>query len=102
MEHIFHISEEQYAKLAIYAARRKQTPETLFQDWIKAVARNVEQPSTNVQPTNQTQHARHEEALLTGPLFQVAGMFAIGEPGWADKHDEYLAETYLEDHANSN
>src|SRR5260370_6374827 len=23
--------------------------------------------------------------LLSGPLFQVAGMFAIGEPGWADK-----------------
>lgn len=38
---------------------------------------------------------------LSGPLFQVAGMFAIGEPGWADKHDEYLAETYLENHADS-
>jgi predicted nucleic acid-binding protein len=25
----------------------------------------------------------------------VAGMFEINEPGWADKHDEYLAETYL-------
>lgn len=25
--------------------------------------------------------------LLSGPLFQVAGMFEIGEPGWADKHD---------------
>jgi hypothetical protein len=41
------------------------------------------------------------EELLNGPLFQVAGMFAIGEPGWADKHDEYLAETYLESHADS-
>jgi len=38
--------------------------------------------------------------LLSGPLFQVAGMFAVGEPGWADKHDEYLAETYLENHAD--
>jgi hypothetical protein len=35
------------------------------------------------------------EELLSGPLFQVAGMFEIDEPGWADKHDEYLAETYL-------
>jgi hypothetical protein len=35
------------------------------------------------------------EELLSGPLFQVAGMFEINEPGWADKHDEYLAETYL-------
>lgn len=42
-----------------------------------------------------------DEELLSGPLFQVAGMFAIGEPGWADKHDEYLAETYIENHANS-
>ena len=42
-----------------------------------------------------------EKELLSGPLFQVAGMFAIGEPSWADKHDEYLAETYVENHADS-
>jgi hypothetical protein len=34
------------------------------------------------------------EELQSHPLLEVAGMFAIGEPGWADKHDEYLAETY--------
>jgi len=41
------------------------------------------------------------EELLNGPLFEVAGILAIGEPRWADKHDEYLAETYLEEHTNS-
>lgn len=35
------------------------------------------------------------EELLNGPLFQVAGIFEIDEPGWAEKHDEYIAETYL-------
>ena len=35
------------------------------------------------------------EELLNGPLFQVAGIFEIDEPGWADKHDEHIAETYL-------
>ncbi len=35
------------------------------------------------------------EELLSGPLFQVAGIFEIDEPGWAEKHDEYIAETYL-------
>lgn len=35
------------------------------------------------------------QELLNGPLFQVAGIFEIDEPGWADKHDEYIAETYL-------
>ncbi|MFL5661168.1 MAG: hypothetical protein ACJ8BW_07425 [Ktedonobacteraceae bacterium] len=41
------------------------------------------------------------EELLNGPLSQVVGMFAIGESGWADRHDEYLAEIYLENHADS-
>src|ERR1700693_3821985 len=39
--------------------------------------------------------------LLSGPLFQVAGIFAIDEQVWADKHDEYLAETYLGNHADN-
>ena len=42
----------------------------------------------------------NEQELLDHPLFQVSGLFAIGESGWADRHDEYLAETYLEDHAD--
>ena len=42
----------------------------------------------------------YEEELLNSPLFQIAGMFAIGEPGWADKHDEYLGEVHIEDHAD--
>ena|SRR5438552_3397341 len=103
MAHDFKISDEQYAKLAAYAAQRKQTPETLFQEWVRAVTRNVEKPfpSSGVKPTGKEGQAGHKEAPLSGPLFQVAGMFAIGEPGWADKHDEYLAETYLENHADS-
>lgn len=103
MEHSFHISDDQYTKLAVYAARRKQTPEKLFQDWVKAVAREVEQPpAPNDQLTTPKPSARQEEALLNSPLLHIAGMFAIGEPGWADKHDEYLAESYLDDHASSN
>ena len=74
MSHLFQLSDEQYAKLAAYAAQHKQTPETLFQAWLSEVTQ--------------------EEDILNSPLFQIAGMFAIGEPGWADRHDEYLAEGY--------
>ena len=81
MSHLFQLSDEQYAKLAAYAAQHKQTPETLFQAWLSEVTQ--------------------EEDILNSPLFQIAGMFAIGEPGWADRHDEYLAEGYIEDHANN-
>lgn len=31
MSHVFQLSDEQYAKLATYAAQQEQTPETLFQ-----------------------------------------------------------------------
>ena len=81
MSHLFQLSDEQYAKLAAYAAQHKQTPETLFQAWLSEVTQ--------------------EEDILNSPLFQIAGMFAIGEPGWADRHDEYLAEGCIEDHANN-
>jgi hypothetical protein len=42
---------------------------------------------------------RRVEEPQRHPLFEIAG-FSIGEPGWADKHDEYLAETYVETHAD--
>ena len=103
MGHAFQTSDEQYAKLAAYAAERGQTPETLFQEWVSMMTRDTEKlPSvSNVKPTDHERQAEREEALLNSPLFQVAGMFAIGEQGWADRHDEYLAETYLENHADS-
>jgi hypothetical protein len=36
--------------------------------------------------------------LMDSPLFQIAGMLDIVEPGWADRHDEYLGKTYLDSH----
>lgn len=56
---------------------------------------------SNSKSTIHERQAGDEEELLDSLLFQVAGMFAIGEQGWADRHDEYLAETFLENHANS-
>jgi hypothetical protein len=103
MGHAFQTSDEQYAKLAAYAAERGQTPETLFQEWVSTMTRDTEKlPSvSSIKPTDHERQAEREEALLNSPLFQVAGMFAIGEQGWADRHDEYLAETYLENHTDS-
>jgi hypothetical protein len=97
MNHIFQISKEQYDKLAIYAAQRGQTPESLFEEWVNAVTRETDK----LPAIKQRKPANDEEAILDSPLLKIAGMFAIGEPGWADKHDEYLAEAVLEDHADS-
>ncbi len=96
MNHAFQLSDEQYAKLAAYAAQYKQTPETLFQTWVNELTQKVKESSAS----NHLEQKNREADVSNSPLFRVAGMFAIGEPGWADKHDEYMAETYIEDHAD--
>jgi hypothetical protein len=98
MSHMFQLSDEQYAKLAAYAAQHRQTPEMLFQSWLREVTHDVQEPAST--STNYSDQVKREEELLNSPLFEVAGIFAIGEPGWADKHDEYLAEGYMENHAD--
>lgn len=101
MSHIFQLSDEEYTKLAVYAKRHKQTPEMLFKSWVNEMTHRVKEPtsSSRKQEMGQKLQEQREEESLDSPLFQVAGMFAIGDPGWADKHDEYLAEVYIEDHA---
>lgn len=100
MSHIFQISDEQYAKLAAYAAQSKQTPETLFQNWVGEVTDNGGKLTSPIEQVERKVQEGQEEEILNSPILQVAGMFAIGEPGWADKHDEYLTETYVDNHAD--
>jgi hypothetical protein len=97
MNHIFQLSDEQYAKLAAYAAQEKQTPEMLFQSWVNSLT-NSKKKVLPRNHTGQTDQKGQEDC--DSPLLQVAGMFAIGEPGWADRHDEYLGEGFLDTHAD--
>jgi hypothetical protein len=100
MSHVFQLSDEQYAKLAAYAAQRKQTPETLFQAWVNDLIHDLKEPlSTSIEQADREEQEESEEEFLNSPLFQIAGMFAWDDPGWADRIDEYLAEAYADDHA---
>jgi hypothetical protein len=97
MGHTFQTSDEQYEKLAAYAAQQGQTPEMLFEEWLSTITRDTEKlPSVkNTKPAERDEQTGREEEVLSSPLLDVAGMFAICESGWADRHDEYVAETYL-------
>lgn len=92
--HMFRLSDEQYNKLAAYAAQNKQTPEKLFEVWVSEMTHKTKEPA----PLNCKERQAEEHQIH--PLLEVAGMFAIREPGWADKHDEYLAEICMESHTN--
>lgn len=106
MSHVFQIPDDLYTQLATYAAQHNQTPETLFLAWAKEVAHEQEGSATkkgqaleNIEQASIKAQDKHEDETLNSPLLQVAGIFAINEAGWADKHDQYLAEGYMEDHA---
>jgi len=98
MSHVFQIPDDLYEKLAAYAAQQEQTPETLLLAWVSEITRRLEasQPSDydHKNQANRVERTIREKELSESPLFQIAGIFAIGDPGWADKHDEYLAEGY--------
>ncbi len=106
MSHIFQVSDEQYAKLAAYAAQQKQTPERLFLIWVSEIAQRWEEATTSngreYEHKSSVSQQENEGQIGEHPLLQIAGLFAIGEPDWADRHDEYLAEVYADDHANQN
>ncbi len=106
MSHVFQLPDNLYTKLATYAAQHNQTPETLFLAWVSEVADKQEESMTSNSPESESvdqastkEQDKLEEEFFHSPLFQIAGMFAINEPSWADKHDEYLAEAYRENHA---
>lgn len=101
MNHVFQLSQEQYEKIAAYAERQEQTPEDLFHMWIDEVIHQIE-ASQNIETVEETDEEIDVEKLRAEhPLLQIEGILSIGEPGWADRHDEYFAGAFRDrdDHA---
>jgi hypothetical protein len=61
---------------------QKETPEMLFQAWVNEVIRQEAQRSQLREQANQEEQEEYEEGPLD--LLQIAGIFSLGEPGWAD------------------
>lgn len=87
MNHVFELSNEQYEKIAAYAEQREQTPEALFHRWVDEIIHQIES-SQNIETDEEIDI---EELRAKHPLLQIEGILSIGEPGWADRHDEYFA-----------
>lgn len=74
MNHIFQISDEQYAYLVDYAKEYELTPETLFQEWIEGIIDGME--VQRVMFEEQKERERTGE-FSDDPLFQMAGSLSI-------------------------
>ena len=75
MSHVFQLSDEQYAKLAAYAAQHEQTPEILFQTWVDDLIHALEEQtlSMSIEQAGQEEQEESEEEFLNSPLFRRAG-----------------------------
>lgn len=88
MSHAVMLPDELYRKVQDYAARSSQEPDALIVEWVEQAAQQA------------TLTPEEETELANDPLFQIAGMFASDQPGWVDRHDEYLADEYASTHAD--
>lgn len=96
MSHIFQLSNEQYEKIAAYAEQQERTPEDLFHMWVDEVIHQIEVLNTSIAK----EQIDEKELLAKHPILQVSGMFAIDDPDWSSRHDEYVAEAYADNHAD--
>lgn len=62
------------------------------QDMQKALARWAAVGDSAVRPT--------QDELRAHPLLRAVGIFSSGVPGWANQHDEIIAEEALDSHAD--
>jgi arylsulfatase A-like enzyme len=100
MSHTFQVSDEEYIKLVNYANWREESIESIFQEWVDAFADWMEFHTSVLK--KQASLEEDKEELSKHPLLQIAGMFSVGEPDWADRHDEYFASRdYLDNHAEN-
>ncbi len=69
MDHTFQTSDEQYTKLAAFAARRGQTPEAMFQAWVSMITRDTEKLAavSGSKPTNHGRRVGDKEELYESP-----------------------------------
>lgn len=88
MSQAVNIPDEIYAKISSYAAEHNEPADAL-------VARLLSGAVAALQVAEHTE----QRDVSEDPLFKIAGMFAGDEPGWVNRHDEYLAEAYADEHA---
>jgi len=105
MSRVLELSDEEYARLEQAAQQQGSTIAELVRAWIesmsigsseqdiqKALARWAAVGDSAVWPT--------QDELRAHPLLRAVGILSSGAPGWADQHDEIIAEEAPDSHAN--
>jgi hypothetical protein len=105
MSQALNISDEEYTRLEQAAKQQGSSIADLVHTWIASINNPLSPDEVRAaQARWATLSARvtppTEQELQAHPLLGAAGLIHSGVIGWADRHDEPLAEEALETHAN--
>ena len=94
MEHTTLIPEDLYTDFAAYAQHHGKSPDEALLELVRDVVEHEEQ----VEPTS---HVHSDNGMSApDPLAPFIGAFTFDRRDVAEKHDQYLAEAYADNHEN--
>lgn len=93
MSHIFQFPDDVYRAIETYAAHRRQSPEDVILDWAMNIQCQVELEQGVV-----TTNGGKGYDSACDPWAGFRGAFEAVEDDLIERHDEYLAEEYVNSH----
>lgn len=98
MAHTLEISDDLYERLTAYATQQGQPVEAVAESLLAADVNRL-----SGTPTVASEAPLTEAEMARSPFLRMLGSLAIGEPGWADRHDELFSaiedtERHAEEH----
>lgn len=105
MSRALELSDEEYARLEQAAQQQGSTIAELVRAWIESMSsssseQSVQEALARWATISESAVRPTQDELRAHPLLRAVGILSSGAPGWADHHDEIIAEEALDAHAD--
>jgi len=99
------LSDEEYARLEQAAQQQGSTIADLVRAWIESMSigsseQDIQEALARWAALGESAVRPTQDELRAHPLLRAVGILSSGAPGWADRHDDIIAEEALDSHAN--
>jgi hypothetical protein len=105
MSRALELSDEEYARLEQAAQQQGSTIAELVRAWIESMSigsseQDIQEALARWAALGESAVWPTQDELRAHPLLRAVGIISSGAPGWADRHDDIIAEEALDSHAN--
>jgi hypothetical protein len=105
MSRALELSDEEYARLEQAAQQQGSTIADLVRAWIESMSigsseQDIQEALARWAALGESVVRPTQDELRAHPLLRAVGIISSGAPGWADRHDDIIAEEALDSHAN--